>query len=141
MLDLCYVHIFAQYLFKYILCNALFLCQERKWGVADNFAKKNGGSPTLLGNRKGVATKKRLGTTVLDSNCVGCQNSKIIWCEYMYVKIHRYAEALLTQYSMRIVKKLFCMSRYCQMPVRSCNAMPRFSLSENCKTCLLLALN
>ena len=34
-------------------------------GGRRHFCEKNGGSPTLLGNRKGVATKKRLGTTEL----------------------------------------------------------------------------
>ena len=38
--------------------------QRKKIGGADIFAKK-GGSPTFWGNRKGVATEKRLGTTGL----------------------------------------------------------------------------
>ena len=41
--------------------------QRKKMGGRRHFCEKNGGSPTLLGNLKGVATKKRLGTTVLEA--------------------------------------------------------------------------
>ena len=41
---------------KYILCNALFILLR----------KKNGGSPTFLGNLKMVTTKKWLGTTGIE---------------------------------------------------------------------------
>ena len=41
-------HFCPIFLFKYILCNALFLLLTKKWG-----------SPTFSGNLKRVATKKR----------------------------------------------------------------------------------